>query len=110
MTFLQGLYIVLGILGGGGVAGLARGLWRMVSAVQRLIGAMDSNTQATAGLAHDVTALRKTTRRRDRELAARIKALEEAHYGQAKPAADPRPPYRSPGRNRPAGRGRMGPP
>jgi len=82
VTFLQGLYIVLGILGGGGVAGLARGLWRMVSAVARLIDAMDHNTRVTADLAHDMVALRKVTHRRDRELAARISQLEANHDRQ----------------------------
>ncbi|MGH3414885.1 MAG: hypothetical protein ACRDVE_18015 [Actinocrinis sp.] len=101
---LQTLYIVLGIaFGGGGLAGLVRGLWRIAGASHKLLGAITDNTAVTGRLARDLTKWRKASREKDREFDRRITRLELGH-GKARPT-DPRSPNggtrrRSPDRSR----------
>jgi hypothetical protein len=92
---LQSIYVLLGIVTGVGL--LIGGIWRITGAAHKLIGAIVENTGATGRLSRNLIKLRRQTHDRLDEHEARLTRLEEAPDGQ-KPAADPRPPHRGPGR------------
>jgi hypothetical protein len=86
---VQTVYVVLGTIIAAGI--VARGLWRVLTAVHSLISALKENTKQTKTLSEDMAELREHTHRQLDHLVERVARLEGGRTHGREGAADQEP-------------------